>query len=125
QGLIATPTQFDQTIQIRLGDISIASAAAPAFVPPPFVPPSTPGGPITAPQLPGSQVLPPSSPNTSVGGIQPGTSLAITPVAAVAVPIGFVVIALLWMLAGATGLDRMAGAATSSVATEACPLEKP
>jgi hypothetical protein len=126
QGLIATPTQFDQSIQLRLGDVSIADAAAPAFTftPPSVVPPSIPGQ-VPAPQLPGGSVIPPSStPPTSVGGITSGP-LGIVPVAAVAVPIGFVVIALLVMLAGATGLDRMATAATSSVAAEECPLEKP
>jgi len=125
QGLVATPTQFDQTIQIRLGDISIAGAAAPAFVVPPLTTPQTPIGQVPSPQLPGTQIVPPSTPNTSVGGVQPGGTLGITPVAAVAVPVGFIVIALLWMLAGATGLDRMATAATSSVAAEECPLEKP
>ncbi|HLW16704.1 MAG TPA: hypothetical protein VKV69_05030 [Actinomycetota bacterium] len=125
QGLIATPTQFDQTIELRLGDLSIASAAAPAYIAPPLGTSPIPGVPITAPQLPTSQVLPPTSPSTSVQGIQPGSTLGITPVAAVAIPIGLILIALLWMLAGATGLDRMAAAATSSVAVEECPLEKP
>ena len=125
QGLIATPTQFDQTIELRLGDISIASAAAPAFVVPPPVTPLTGGGPISAPQLPGSTVLPPTGPiNPGSVGPQVG-GFAIAAVAAKAVPIGLVILALLWMMAGATGLDRMAGAATSSVAAEECPLEKP
>jgi hypothetical protein len=126
QGLIATPTQFDQTIEIRLGDLSIASAAAPAYIPPPLVTPLTPpGGPIAAGPLPGPQILPGSSTNNTIGGVQQGGSLAIVPVAAKAVPIVLVFLALLWMLAGATGLDRMAAAATSSVAAEECPLEKP
>ena len=124
QGLIATPTQFDQTIEIHLGDVSIASAAAPAFVAPPITAPPLPGGPISAPQLPGSTVLPPA-PATGVPGTTGTSVLGVSPVAAVAVPVGLVVIALLWMFAGATGLDRMAGAATSSVAAETCPLEKP
>ena len=125
QGLIATPTQFDQTIELRLGDISIQSAAAPAFnfPPPPVTPPAT-GG-IGAPPLPGPVINPGGGSNTIIGGAQQTGGLAITPVAAVAVPIGLVVLALLWMMAGAIGLDRMAGAATASVAAEACPLEKP
>jgi hypothetical protein len=60
-----------------------------------------------------------------LGNLPPQQTFGIAPVAAVAVPIGFVLLALLWMLAGATGLDRMATAATSSVAAEDCPLEKP
>jgi len=126
QGLIATPTQFDQTIEIRLGDLSIASAAAPAYIAPPLVTPLTPpGGPVAAGPLPGPQILPGSSTNNTIGGVQQGGSLGIVPVAAKAVPIVLVFLALLWMLAGATGLDRMATAATSSVAAEQCPLEKP
>jgi hypothetical protein len=125
QGLVATPTQFDQTIEIRLGDLSIASAAAPAFVPPAFVPPTTPLGPVTSPQLPGPQVLPPTGPITSPGGAPQVGGVSIALVAAKAIPIGLVIIALLFMLAWATGLDRMATAATSSVAAEDCPLEKP
>ncbi|TMK82312.1 MAG: hypothetical protein E6G46_06230 [Actinobacteria bacterium] len=126
QGLIATPTQFDQTIEIRLGDLSIASAAAPAYIAPPLVTPLTPpGGPVAAGPLPGPQILPGSSTNNTIGGAQQEAPLAVAPVAAVAVPIGLVLLALLWMLAGATGLDRMATAATSSVAAEQCPLEKP
>ena len=125
QGLIATPTQFDQTMEIRLGDVSIASAAAPAFVPPPFPTTPVPTGPIPGPQLPGPQLLPQTGPIGGTPGT-PGTGvLAVTPVAAVAVPVGLIVIALLWMLANAAGLDRMATAATSSVAAETCPLEKP
>jgi len=125
QGLIATPTQFDQTIELRLGDISIASAAAPAFnfPAPPTVsaPLPAPGGPVSAPGI----IPPPGTLTPPQGGGNQGPTLGITPVAAVAVPIGLVVLALLWMMAGAIGLDRMAGAATSSVAAETCPLEKP
>lgn len=125
QGLIATPTQFDQTIEIRLGDISIASAAAPAFNFPVPVPPTTPIGQVPGGQLPGGQILPPTGPGTSVPGApQPGGS-SLVAVAAKAIPVAFVVFALLFMLAGATGLDKMATAATSSVAAEECPLEKP
>jgi hypothetical protein len=126
QGLIATPTQFDQTIELRLGDISIASAAAPAFNFQPPPPPATgfpaPGGPSVAPNIvpPPGNLTQPGQPGGGQGG-----PLAITPVAAVAVPAAMIVFALLWMLAGAIGLDRMAGAATSSVAAETCPLEKP
>ena len=126
QGLIATPTQFDQTIQIRLGDISIADAAASAFnfpVPPPPV--TTPIGAIPTGPLSAPQILPGSGQGTQIPGTPGESPLAIVPVAAVAIPIGFVLLALLWMFAGATGLDKMAAAATSSVVAEDCPLEKP
>ena len=126
QGLLATPTQFDQTMQIRLGDVTISSAAAPAFNFPPLpAPPAAPVGPVAGGLLPASQILPGAGSNTTIGGVQQTGPLGITPVAAVAVPIGLILLALLWMFAGATGLDRMATAATSSVAAEDCPLEKP
>jgi hypothetical protein len=123
--LIATPTQFDQTMEFRFGDISIAAAAAPAFNFPIPAPPVSAGGPVPVPNLSGPQILPGSNSTNTIGGVQQSAPLAVAPVAAVAVPIGFVVLALLWMLAGASGLDRMAAAATSSVAAEECPLEKP
>ena len=126
QGLVATPTQFDQTMELRLGDVSIATAASPAFnFPTPPLPQTNPGAPLPAPQLPGPQINPGSGGTTTIGGAQQGGGLAITPVAAVAVPIGLVLIALLLMFGGAIGLDKMATAATSSVAAEECPLEKP
>jgi len=87
-------------------------------------PPVTPGI-VPAPPLSGPQILPGSTQGTGVLGNTQQTPLSIAPVAAVAVPIGLVLLALSWMLAGATGLDRMATAATSSVAAEECPLEKP
>ena len=90
-----------------------------------MTPLTPPGGPVAAGPLPAPQILPGSSTNNTIGGVQQGGSLGIVPVAAKAVPIVLVFLALLWMLAGATGLDRMATAATSSVAAEECPLEKP
>lgn len=123
QGLLISPFQFDQNLSFVFGSASVGTAAAPAFnftVPPPAipavgsVPPPAPAPVLPAPQSP-AQVL----------GNQLQQSLAVTPVAAVAIPIGLVVLALLWMLVGATGLDKMAAVATSSAAAEQCPLEKP
>ena len=125
-GFVALPFQFDQNVQINLGDVTVNAAASPAFIvsiPPVTVPNISTGipGPISGPGI-----ITPGTPGTpGVLGNTQQTPISIAPVAAVAIPIGFVLLALLWMLAGATGLDRMATAATSSVAAEDCPLEKP
>jgi hypothetical protein len=123
-GFVASPFQFDQAVQFQFGDVTVDAAASPAYnisIPPVSVPPlggGFPSGGITTPPIF------PGNPGTGVPGQQPQQTFGIVPVAAVAVPIGFILLALLWMFAGATGLDRMATAATSSVAAEDCPLEK-
>ncbi|MGZ4128178.1 MAG: choice-of-anchor P family protein [Actinomycetota bacterium] len=123
QGLLASPFQFDQNLSFVFGSASVGTAAAPAYnvsIPPVSIPPvSGIAPPISAPSLPT-----PATP-TQVLGNNLQQQLAVTPVAAVAVPIGLVVLALLWMLVGATGLDKMAAVATSSATAEQCPLEKP
>jgi hypothetical protein len=124
-GFVALPFQFDQNVQINLGDVTVNAAASPAYnvtIPPLSIPPLTTG--IIPPGITGPTILPGST-GTDVLGQQQQQTFGITPVAAVAIPIGFVLLALLLMLAGATGLDKMATAATSSVAAEDCPLEKP
>jgi hypothetical protein len=125
-GFVALPFQFDQNVQINLGDVTVNAAASLAYIIPSLpvaIPPLSagiPGG-ITAPSI----VTPGTAGTGVLGNNQPQT-FGITPVAlGVAIPIGFVLLALLWMFAGATGLDKMATAATSSVAAEDCPLEKP
>jgi hypothetical protein len=123
-GLIATPFQFDQTLTFLFGDVSVNADAAPAYVVPPVsvgpVAQNLPPTPAT--QLPTGNFGGPTAPPPQVQGIQ---RFLPKPVAAVAIPIGLFLLALAFMFGGATALDRMAGAATSSVAVETCPLEKP
>jgi hypothetical protein len=124
-GFIASPFQFDQAVQFHFGNVTVNAAASPAYIvsiPPVSVPPIT-GG--LAPGITGPSILPGNTGTGITGGQQPQQTFGIVPVAAVAIPIGFVLLALLWMFAGATGLDRMAAAATSSAAAEECPLENP
>jgi hypothetical protein len=124
-GFVASPFQFDQAVQFNFGDVFVNAAASPAYnvtIPPLPIPPLSSG--IIPPGITAPQILPGST-GTGVLGNQQPQSFPIVPVAAVAVPIGFVLLALLWMFAGATGLDKMAAAATSSVAAEDCPLENP
>jgi hypothetical protein len=125
-GFVALPFQFDQNVQINFGDVTVNAAASPAYIvtiPPLPIPPISPVilGSIPAPAI----VTPGSTGTTGMLGNQQPQSFPIVPVAAVAIPIGFVLLALLWMFAGATGLDKMAAAATSSVVAEDCPLENP
>jgi hypothetical protein len=124
-GFVALPFQFDQNVQINLGDVTVNAAASPAFVvsiPPISVPTITP---LVPGAIPAPGIVTTGTGNTGVLGQQQQQTLGIAPVVARAVPIGLILLALLWMFAGATGLDRMATAATSSVAAEDCPLEKP
>jgi hypothetical protein len=122
QGYLVSPFQFDQNLKIVFGSTSVSTAGAPAFTftPPPISAPPLQNvlPPVAAPALPPAAPLPPQS---VVQGVQ---RFPITPVAAVAIPIGLVILALAWMLAAGTGLDKMATAATSSAATETCSLEK-
>jgi hypothetical protein len=122
QGYLVSPFSFDQHLRIVFGTTSVSTAAAPAFsfTPPPI---STPPLQNIAPPVAAPQIIPqaPQPPQTVVQGAQ---RFPITPVAAVAIPVGLVILALAWMLVAGTGLDKMAAAATSSSATETCPLEK-
>jgi len=124
-GFVASPFQFDQAVQFNFGEVIVNTAASTAYnftIPPLPIPPAIPG--IISPGITPPQILPGTAGTGGLGN-QQQQAFPIVPVAAVAVPIGFVLLALLWMFAGATGLDRMATAATSSVAADDCPLEKP
>jgi len=122
QGIVDSPTQFDQHLYIVLGSGSVMSAASPTFnfsLPPLPVPPITPftapGLGTTLPSNPFTQTPTPQNRIPSVSGLQVAKVLG--------VPTGLVVGALLAALLLAVALNRFAESAVASEAGEACDAE--
>ena len=123
QGIVNSPTQFDQQLSIVLGSGFAQSAASPTFdfsVPPLPVPPITP---LTAPGL--GTTLPGTNPftQTPTPGNRTAPVFGVQVAKVLGVPAGLAVGAWLVALLLAVALNRFAEGAVASEAGEACDVE--
>jgi hypothetical protein len=123
QGIVNSPTQFDQRMSIVLGSGFVTSAASPPFdVNLPSLPVLPVPG-VTVPAL--GSTLPQSNPFTqgpTTGGPRPQLGVQVAKV--LGIPAGLATAALLLAVLLAIALNRFAERAVASTAVESCDLEK-